>query len=300
MIKEKKDKQSILQKELNAKEILAVAGVFGAIFIYGFLFVYPRYTDYKVSVNNLKDIETKVADYQSKINEMPIKEEKLDSLNREIKVKSRMLSHNMEDGMFLIGLSNLMSDVSVDLVEYSMEEPIPYETFYAIPTTISVRGDYRHIREIMYYMEEQKNMTQILDYNMETYIPEEKKEETTNNNQSTITPDKTVYWTNSGTAYHKENCTVLEEEKVTKKENVLTGEPSLSRKSVACQVCKPYTESQVNINPTEVVKPKSNGTIEATFKFMMYSSDNPVLELDNDNPSEWKPGKYNPFATTSR
>ena len=142
-----------------------------------------------------------------------LKEESLDSLNREIKVKSRMLSHNMEDGMFLIGLSNLMSDVSVDLVEYSMEEPIPYETFYAIPTTISVRGDYRHIREIMDYMEEQKNMTQILDYNMETYIPEETKEDTTNNNQSTITPDKTVYWTNSGTAYHKENCTVLEAEK---------------------------------------------------------------------------------------
>ena len=248
----------------------------------------------------MKDIETKVADCQSKINEMPIKEEKLDSLNREIKVKSRMLSHNMEDGMFLIGLSNLMEDVSVDLVEYSMEEPIPYETFYAIPTTISVRGDYRHIREIMYYMEEQKNMTQILDYNMETYIPEEKKEETTNNNQSTITPDKTVYWTNSGTAYHKENCTVLEEEKVTNKENVSVGAPSLSGKSLACQVCKPYTESQVNINPKEVVKPKSNGTIEATFKFMMYSSDNPIIELDNDNPSEWKPGKYNPFATTSR
>ena len=198
----------------------------------------------------MKDIETKVADYESKINEMPIKEEKLDSLNREIKVKSRMLSHNMEDGMFLIGLSNLMEDVSVDLVEYSVEEPIPYETFYAIPTTISVRGDYRHIREIMYYMEEQKNMTQILDYNMETYIPEETKEETTNNNQPTIIPDKTVYWTNSGTAYHKENCTVLEEEKVTNKENVSVGAPSLSGKSLACQVCKPYTVSQVNINPT--------------------------------------------------
>ena len=33
---------------------------------------------------------------------------------------------------------------------------------------------------------------------------------------------------------------------------------------------------------------------------MMYSSDNPILELDNDNPIEWKPGKYNPFTTTSR
>ena len=300
MIKEKKDKQSILQKELNAKEMSAVVGIFGAIFIYGFLFVSPRYTDYKVSVNNLKDIETKVADYESKINEMPIKEKRLDNLNREIKVKSRMLSHNMEDGMFLIGLSNLMDDVSVDLIEYSVEELIPYETFYAIPTTISVRGDYRHIREIMYYMEEQKNITQILDYNMETYISEETKEDTTNNNTTSIVPDSTVYWTTSGAAYHKDNCQVLEAEKSANEGNMSNGAPSLSGKTAACQVCKPYTVHQVNNNSQETEKPKSNGIIEATFRFMMYSSDNPILELDIEDSSKWKPGKYNPFTTTSR
>ena len=298
MNKEKKDKQSILQKELNTKEMLVVLGIFGAIFIYGFLFVSPRYTDYKISVNNLKDIETKVADYESKINEMPIKEKRLDSLNREIKVKSRMLSHNMEDGMFLIGLSNLMDDVSVDLIDYSVEELIPYETFYAIPTTISVRGDYRHIREIMYYMEEQKNITQILDYNMETYISEETKEDTTNNNTTSVVPDSTVYWTTSGAAYHKDNCKILEAEKSANEGNMSSGAPSLSGKTAACQVCKPYTVNQVNNNSQETEKPKSNGIIEATFRFMMYSSDNPILELDNDNPNEWKPGKYNPFEDT--
>ena len=260
--KEKKDKKSMLQKDLSAKEILAVVGVFGAIFVYGFLFIYPKYTEYKASVSNLQDIESQVTDYENKINEMPVKEERLDSLNREIKVKSRMLSHDMEDGMFLIGLSKLMSALNVDLVEYNRDESMPYETFNAIPTTISVRGDYRHIREIMYYMEEQKNMTQILDYSMETYIPDETKEDTTrstnnttNNNAVAIVPDNIVYWTDFGAAYHKESCLIINAEKQANGGKFLKGVPSTSGKSNACDVCKPYTTNQIQNQQQQQEKP---------------------------------------------
>lgn len=311
--KEKKMKQSILQKELNPKEILAVLGVCGAVFAYGYLFVYPKYTEYKLSVDNLSMIKTDIATFEGKISQFPVKQETLDSLKREINVKSKIISYNMEDGMFLIGLTKLMNQVDVSLVEYTMEDVVPYDTFYAIPTTLSVRGDYRHIREVMYYLEEQKNMTQILDFSMDEYIPEETSLQVnsgdTNNITTALVPDSIVYWTNEGSAYHKEVCSVLDSEKHDDSVQVLSGTSLQSEKGAACQVCKPYTLSTVSNNiqgsgqspsTTEQKKPKSNGIIEAKFKFMMYSAEDPTLELNNDDSSKWKPGKYNPFTTTTR
>lgn len=302
----KESKKSILQKDLSAKEILAVLGVCGVIGVYGYFSIYPGYKEYKTTVDSLEGINAQIVEYENRISEMPILQEKLSSLQSEIKVKSRMLSHNMEDGMFMIGLSKVMDGVSVDLVDYSVDDVVPYETFYAIPTSITVRGDYRHVREVMYYLEEQKNMTQVLDYNMETYIAEESSDSdntnSTSNAASTITPDPQVYWTTSGAAYHKSTCTVLEAEKTANDGNYAGGEASISGKTAACQVCKPYTITTVS-NETESEtqsSPKSTGLVEATFKFIMYSSEDPALELENDDASKWKPGKYNPFTTTTR
>ena len=239
------EKKSILQKELNTKEILIGLGITGLVLAYGFLSVYPKFTEYKSAKTELQTINSNISDYESKINLMPKLQDELSDLKRELAVKSDILSHDMEDGMFLIGLSKLMDDVFVDLVNYSMDEIIPYESFYAIPTTITVRGDYKHVREIMYYLESQENMTQILDYNMKTYMEEQMVESVTSD---TTTDDE------------------QEEQQV----------------------------EQIQESP------KSEGVVEATFKFMMYSSENPTLELDNSDPNTWQPGKYNPFKTTSR
>ena len=292
-----KEKKSILQKELNTKEILIGLGITGVVLAYGFLSVYPKYTQLQSAKSELEGIQSEVSLYEAKMSSMPQLEDKLNSLNRELDIKSKILSHNMEDGMFLIGLSKLMDDVYVDLVDYSMEDKIMYESFYAIPTTLTVRGDYRNVREIMYYLEEQKNMTQILDYSMKTHI-EETTETSTSDVTTKLVPDSNVYWTESGAAYHKESCSILETEKSANDGNVKEGESSISGKNTACQVCKPYTEETVSESTTSTESFKAKGQVEATFKFMMYSSDNPTLELENDDSSTWKPGKYNPFTST--
>lgn len=298
MSKDKQDKRNILQKELSTKEILVVLGICGTFFAYGYFFIYPKYSEYKSVSNNLQNIELEINKYENSINEMPIKTSQLEDLEREIKVKSRILSYNMEDGMFLIGLSKLMNDLDVELIEYSMEEVVQYNNFNAIPTKIALRGDYKHIREIMYYLEEQKNMTQVLDYNMEVYIPEKINEQS---NTTTIVPDSVVYWTNEGNAYHRYGCEIFKSEVGMNIEKILSGKTSESNKGAACQVCKPYTVNQVNNTlQGENEKPKSTGLVEAEFKFIMYSSENPRLELENDDSSKWKPGKYNPFKTTTR
>ncbi len=299
--KDKKEKKNILQRELSTKEVLAGLGIFTAVMAYGFVAVYPRYTEYEAAKTNLVSLQNDIKTYEAKLAKMPELEEKLDNLKREVKVKSRMLAHNMEDGMFLIGLSNLMSSRSVDMVDYTVDEVIPYDTFYAIPTSISVRGDYRHVREIMLYLEQQKNMTQILDYSMETHIPEANEQSNQNQNAQqpvTIQPNNVVFWTGSGAAYHNDGCSVLEAEKAAGGNTLLSGSPSTSGKNAACQVCKPYTTVQANTQPQEQSKPKPNGEIEATFKFIMYSSENPVIDLQNEDSSKWNPGKYNPFKST--
>lgn len=148
VIKNNSDKKSILQRDLSAKETLIAVAVFGVVFAYGYLCIYPQYQNYKSKVSTIEDINEEIIKYENSISELPIKKERLDNLNRE-KDKEQNVSSQ-------------------------------YETFYAMPTTLSVRGDYRHTREVM------------------------------------------------------------------------------------------------------------------------YSSENTMLELENDNPSKWKPGKYNPFTTTTR
>lgn len=296
MSKDNKEKKSILQKELNTKEILAVLGVAGAIAAYAFVFIYPKYTDFKLANDNLSNIESQIKEYEDRINEMPNLQSKLDSLTSELNVKSRKLAHNMEDGMFLIGLSKIMDNYSVDLVSYSVDEVIPYETFYAIPTTIEVRGDYRNVREIMYYMESQKNMTQILDYSMENYIEEKETSNDTSIAQNKLI-DNVVYWTDAtSTDYHKEYCGILQNE-VAEGGKLSSGAYIGSGKVGPCEVCKPYT---VSTHPEVEVKPSATGEVMATFKFVMYSADSPTLDLNNDDASKWGPGKWNPFKTTSR
>lgn len=245
MSNEKSGNKSILQKELNAKELLVVLGITGAIAAYGFAFIYPKYTDFKLAKDNLVSIESQISEYENRINNMPTLKKKLESLTSELNVKSRKLAHDMEDGMFLIGLSQVMDSYSVDLVSYYVGEAIPYETFYAIPTTIEVRGNYRNIREVMYYMESQKNMTQILDYSMDNYIEEPE-----------ITIDPNI---------NMDNNSAVE-----------------------------------NVQPQVEEKPRATGDVVATFKFVMYSANNPTLDLNNDDASKWEPGKWNPFKTTTR
>lgn len=297
-----KTKKSLLQKELNFKEVLAVLGICGVIGGYGYSFVYPEYKEYKVVKDNLNSINAEITEYEGRISQMPVLEDKLFDLQTEAREKGKILAHNMEDGMFIIGLSKVMSDADVDLVSYDLDEIVPYDNFYAIPTSLTVRGNYRRVREVMYYLEEQKNMTQILDYTMETHMVEESTNtNTTTSISTTKVPDSTVYWTSTGSAYHKDTCSVLEAEKnANSEEGVISGAASISNRTSACEVCKPYTINQVGQQQTQTQKPKADGTIEATFKFIMYSGENPKLELENDDSSKWKPGKYNPFTTTSR
>lgn len=290
------DNKSILQKELNTKQVLMVIGGLMIILGYIFLFIYPPYSQLKLSKGRLESLQSERLGLQKKIEEMPMLEEKVSNLESELEIKSKILKYNIKDGMFLIGLSKFMNELNVELIDYSVNEIKEYKNFYALPTTIQVRGDYQDIRRIINYLEQQNNMTQVLNFDIKTY--EEDKKQDQNTQKPEVVPDSVVYWTESGTTYHKKDCPILDLEVKKNEEVVKSGPVDESGKTVADENCKPYSILDKNQEKVEVLK--SNGMVTATFNFVSYSSQNPSLEFNNDNPSSWTPGKANPFKTTSR
>lgn len=292
-------KNSIFQKELNAKDALLVITIIALILIYIFVFVYPKYNDFKLVQNKLEDLKAQKSEYELQINKMPELEATLESLEYELDNKSKQLKHNMEDGMFLIGLSKKLQEYNVELINYSIEDSISYDGFYCIPTNIELKGDYKNVRAIMDYMQNQKNITQILDYTIEAYVEQNVDEQ---NIGETKVIDEIVYWTDASDTnlYHKVDCEILKEEIISTDGQISHGDHAESGKESPCEECKPYTieESEEDISVSTLTA-TCNGEVSATFSFIMYSADEPTLDLNNDDSSTWQPGKFNPFTTTT-
>lgn len=272
-------KKDILKREVSAKGLFITLGVVLILGLYGYFIVYPKFNKFMESKNNLDSSLKEMNNYKKELEELPAKQEKLDNLTRESRVKSKQLSHDMEDGLFLIGLDKVMKSLDIKLNNYQISDSVDYTNFYAIPMSLNVEGDYRRIRELIYYLEEQKNITQVMDYNMTAKMTEVKKETT-----------KRVYWTREDTNYHldKECSNMIEG-------NVLYGTPTQSGGRKPDSDCVGDVANTIDVKVTS----KASGDISANINFIVYSSDKDIIKLETDNPSTWKPGKYNPFQDTS-
>lgn len=291
-----KDIKDIFKMEVSMRNILIIVGTGIAVCVYCYLGLYPKYKEYISTKEAVKKSQEKLISYQEKIIRMPKLKEYLESVSSELRVKSKELSHDMQDGMFLIGLDKKLKEFSVNLTNYSIEDAIKYEKFYAVPTTIDVRGDYRSVREIMYYLENQKNITQIMDYSMRSYIDNENnisQNKFNNITGASLTLNSIVYWNQDSTIYHVYNdCSLLDRSKA-----IITGKLSDRENSTMCTEC---SNRIFNVNNVTYETPKAKGQIEAQFKFIMYTNEEPTMKLDTDDPYSWKPGKYNPFISTVR
>lgn len=271
-------KVDILKKDIDAKGVLVALGVCGLIGLYGYFIVYPKFNEYKAVADNLDKSKGELIEYRQELEKLPALKDEYEALEEEADEKSKKLNHDMEDGLFLIGLDKTIATLGLTLKDYTIDEIDKYEKFYAIPMSINVEGDYIKIRELIYFLENQKNITQVMDYNMSTKITE-----------STIENAKRVYWTRGDSNYHLDkNCP-----------NMLKGEIFWNTAKLSGGR-KPDTKCVGDVSNTVDVEVKSSayGDVYANIKFIVYSSENNVLQLDTDNPGEWTPGKYNPFQDT--
>ena len=92
-------------------------GVLIGVFAYGFVFVYPKYSEYKATKESVNVANTELLGYKEKLIRMPELEESLSAAKRKLVVKSRTLNHDMMDGLFLIGLDKQLKSLDVNLVE---------------------------------------------------------------------------------------------------------------------------------------------------------------------------------------
>ena len=273
-------KLDILKKDISPKVILILVAVLCGICLYGYFMIYPKYTEYKSTASNLETVQGELLQYQQKMDEIPLLQEKLSDLTSEAKIKSKKLSHDMEDGLFLIGLDKMINDLDITLKDYKIDEIVDYDKFYAIPMSINVEGDYRRVRELIYFLEEQENVTQVMDYSMNAKMTETKKE-----------VSKTVYWTDEDEHYHLDkSCTNMAE----------VGKKSGTIENAEREGKTPDSYCVGDISDTtdiEVIS-SAKGDISASIKIIVYSSDKDIIKLEIDNPEDWKPGKYNPFKDT--
>lgn len=199
-------------------------------------------------------------------------------MEKEIGVKSRKLSYDMEDGLFIIGLDKMIRELDIILKDYSIGDIAEYEKFYGIPMTLNIEGDYRRVRELIYFIEEQKNITQVMEYSINTKKTESKKE-----------ISKRVYWTRNDTNYHlNKTCPSMIGG------DVLYGTPAQSGGRKPDSECVGDISNTIDVEITSDAK----GDVSANINFIIYSSENNNIKLETDKPESWKPGKYNPFQDT--
>lgn len=292
-----KKKKNILQRDVNPKHLLLITAIFGSIFTYVFLLMYPKYIDIKDSYNKISIVEDEIREYKINMGSIDSKNMELKAITEEEKVKSSIVNHKMQDGMFWIGLSQLMEKVDVKLLEYTLSDSISYDTFFAIPTKLSVRGDYKSVRTIMNYLENQENMTQILDYRMETYIKPQEQSSTTTTFTKQAVNSASVFWIeDDSNIYHSTQFCPSLSNNTQPLINGSVSDANKAEKTVAhSECCATGSELATEV---ETEESKAEGDIEATFEFIIYSLENPTIELENGDASEWKPGKNNPFTTT--
>lgn len=273
-------KSDVLKKDISPKNAFLSIGILILFGLYGYLMVYPEFQEYKTKAKNLEIAKKELIGYQQKLDEIPLLENKLMKLEQEVKIKSQELSHDMEDGLFLIGLDKTIRSLGISLKSYNIEDSIEYENFYAIPMTLNVDGDYRRIRELINYLEEQKNITQVMDYSMNTKMTEIKTE-----------VSKRVYWTRDDSNYHLDKtCPSIVEG------DILFGTPSQSGGRKPDSECVGDISNTIDVEITST----ASGEVSANIKFIVYSSDDDIIKLETDKPDTWKPGKYNPFQDTLR
>ncbi|MGL4911777.1 MAG: type 4a pilus biogenesis protein PilO [Romboutsia sp.] len=271
-------KSDALKKDISPKGAIISICILCLIGLYGYFIVYPKFNEYNVALNNLESAQSELLKYQQKLEEMPILEKRFGELQKEANVKSRELSHDMEDGLFLIGLDNKMRSLGIKLKNYNIEDSIPYDNFYAIPMTLNIEGDYRRVRDLIYFLEEQENITQVMDYSMNTKMTEIKKE-----------ISKRVYWTRGDSNYHLDKtCPDMVEG------DILFGIPAQSGGRKPDSECVGDIANTIDVEITST----ANGDVTASIRFIVYSSDNDIMKLETDKPENWKPGKYNPFQDT--
>ncbi|MDD4343561.1 MAG: hypothetical protein PHH19_04245, partial [Eubacteriales bacterium] len=149
------------------------------------------------------------------------------------------------------------------LASYAVSPVEDFESFYALPSRLTLVGNYRGVMNVLNYMEYQPNMTQIQDLVIRKLEEEEEIE--------------TYY----GTA---EELGTLTETILVERDpsTVLPGE-------------SPYEEIEITRAIEVDLMEMFNGRVIAECTYVLYTVPTPEAKIQLQNIKSWKTGNQNPF-----
>lgn len=85
----------------------------------------------------------------------------LKSIEDEIVASKSKLKFSMDDGLFIIKLGNELKKNNVLLNIFQPKEIVKNNNFLTLPINIGIRGDYRDVKKILVYLENNSNHTEV-------------------------------------------------------------------------------------------------------------------------------------------
>ncbi len=188
----------------------------------------------------------------------------LNSLETEAELVEEKLNHDLSDGAFLVNLTEKITKENLILASYQVSSVEDFESFYALPSKITLVGNCRGVMNVLNYMEYQPNMTQVQDLVIRKLEEEEEI--------------KTYYGTAEDLGTLTERV-LVERDPVT----VLPGE-------------SPYEEIEITRSIQIDLVEMFNGRVVAECTYVLYTVPTPEVKIQLQNIQSWRTGNSNPFS----
>lgn len=245
------------------KKYLIIAAVIVLAGLYLFFFIYSQFQSRGLIMDDKTKIIEENRGLERRLKELKNNEEILVFLETEAELVQEKLKHDLKDGAFLVNLTEKISSERLIMASYSVSKMEDFGSFYALPSRLTLVGNYRGVMNVLNYMEYQPNMTQIQDLTIRKLEEKDEIEQ---------------YY---GTAEEIGKLT----ERVLVERDPLTVLPGES----------PYEEIEitraVEVNLTELF----DGRVVAECTYVLYTVPTPEAKIQLQNIQSWRTGNLNPF-----
>jgi hypothetical protein len=240
-----------------------IAGIVLLAALYLYFLIFNQFQSGSGFKSELERIQEENSNLEKRLSQLEDSEAILKSLEAEAFLVEEKLNHDLSDGAFLVNLTEKITKEKLILASYAVSPVEDFESFYALPSRLTLVGNYRGVMNVLNYMEYQPNMTQIQDLVIRK-LEEEKEIET--------------YY---GTA---EELGTLTETILVERDpsTVLPGE-------------SPYEEIEITRAIEVDLMEMFNGRVIAECTYVLYTVPTPEAKIQLQNIKSWKTGNQNPF-----
>ncbi len=148
-----------LQK--REKVMLTWLGIIGALVLYGYYLLVPVFNTYWDTQNSIRDMRVEALQIRQNEKKVAEAEEKLKQLEEERLSFAKKLRFDMEDGLFMVKFFTQLKREGAVLNEFTPGTVAENKNYVVLPIHLSLKGEYRSIKKVMEYLENNDNHTRL-------------------------------------------------------------------------------------------------------------------------------------------